>query len=149
MVFIKRVLALIVTAFFAGISGSIASTYNTIINLREIGAPIADGTAFKTALYDMKHFAPLYIVFILIAFLIAFLVAGGLHKIIKFARPIIYITAGGFAVWFMLYLMQAVFFGVPLVAGARDTSGLLFQILIGGLGGLCFAFLTQPKRASI
>ncbi|WP_371396570.1 hypothetical protein [Fretibacter rubidus] len=147
-VFIKRVFALLIASLVAGVTGSVMSTYRTIIDLREIGAPISDGTAFSTALYDVQHFAPLYTLFITIAFLIAFLVSGGLYKTIKFGRPIIYIVAGATAILVMLYLMKQVFFGVPIVAGARDNTGLLLQILAGGLGGLCFALLSKTKAQS-
>jgi len=47
----------------------------------------------------------------------------------------------------MLWAMEQVFFGVPIVAGARDGFGLILQMLAGGVGGFIFAKLTSLKTA--
>jgi len=47
----------------------------------------------------------------------------------------------------MLWAMEQVFFGVPIVAGARDGFGLILQMLAGGVGGFIFAKLSSPKTA--
>ena len=145
MGFVKRFFSLTLSAALAAISASLMSSYSVISDLREIGAPISDATAALTALYDLLHFAPLFMLFIFIAFLIAFLVGGAIFKTVKFGRTIIYITAGAVAVFVMLYLMQKVFFGIPIVAGARDNLGLALQSLAGGLGGFVFSHLTGVK----
>ena len=43
--------------------------------------------------------------------------------------------------------MEQVFFGVPIVGGARDGLGLFFQVLAGSMGGFIFATLTSLKPA--
>lgn len=143
MVFVKRFFALLMSAIITGAIASIMSTYRVIQNLRNIGTPISDGTAASTALYDLQHFAPLLTGFILLAFLVAFLLSGAVFKSVNFGRPIIYTAAGATAIFVMLYLMQKVFFGVPIVAGARDNLGLALQVLAGGLGGFIFALMTR------
>lgn len=144
-IFIKRVFALLIASVLTAVIGSITSTYRTVSDLRDIGAPISDSTALSTVFYDIQHFAPLYTLFICIAFIIGFLASGALYKAVKFGRPLIYGVAGAIAIWVMLYLMKHVFFGVPIIAGARDNTGLLFQLFAGGIGGLCFAFLSKAK----
>ena len=145
MGFVKRFFALTLSAALTAISASLMSSYRVIGNLREIGAPISDATATLTALYDLQHFAPFFMLFIFIAFLIAFLVGGAVFKTVKFGRTVIYITAGALAIFVMLYLMQKVFFGIPIVAGARDNLGLALQSFAGGLGGFVFSLLTDIK----
>jgi len=97
--------------------------------------------------YDLFHFGSLYSPFILLAFITAFLAAWSIYKIAGFGRVIIYSFAGAIAMFVMLWAMEQVFFGVPIVGGARDGFGLLLQVLAGGIGGFIFAILTSPKPA--
>lgn len=144
--FLKRAGFLFLCAAITALIGSLASTLKVASALQDIGAPIASAEISTMVIYDLQHFAPLYFAFIAIAFTIAFLCAGGVFRIAKIARPLIYTVAGAVAIWVMLFLMQQVFFGVPIVAGARDASGLLLQLLAGGFGGLIFALFTRIKK---
>jgi len=47
----------------------------------------------------------------------------------------LFMGAGAVAIAVMLWAMQQVFFGVPIVAGARDGFGLFLQMLAGAIGG--------------
>ena len=98
-----------------------------------------------TAFYDVQHFGSLYGLFILIAFLIAFLAGGLIFRFAKFGRPIVYMVAGAVAMMVMLIAMKQAFFGVDIVAGARDGFGLALQMLAGAVGGYVFARLTKPR----
>ena len=97
----------------------------------------------STFIYDVHHFGSLYGIFIFVAFLIAFLAGGILRRFVKFGRPIVYMTAGAMAMLIMLVSMKQVFFGVAIVAGARDAFGLGLQMLAGAVGGYVFAYLSQ------
>ena len=79
------------------------------------------------------------------AFLIAFLAGGLIYRFAKFGRPIVYMVAGAVAMMVMLMAMKQAFFGVDIVAGARDGFGLALQMLAGAVGGYVFARLTKPR----
>lgn len=107
-------------------------------SLADLGAQISLSDRLTTTLYDLTHFATLYGVFVLVALLIAFLAGTYVYKKAGFGRWIVYSVAGGMAMLVMLMLMQQAFFGVPIVAGARDWFGLVLQMVAGAIGGLIF-----------
>ncbi len=124
---------------------SIFSTQFVIGGLKTAGAHVNMGQRFSMTLYDMINMGPLYAIFITIGLLIAFLVAGLIYRTINKKRHLIYTLAGAACFIVMLYLMKAVFFGVPIIGGARSILGLAFQALAGAIAGYIFAKLTAPK----
>jgi len=105
-------------------------------------------------LYDALYFGKLYIVFIALGFLVAFGVGSILLLALKLRRRIAYrvivfAVAGAVSMAVMLWAMKNVFFGTQLVAGARDETGFLLQILAGVIGGLVFALLTRLSPPKI
>lgn len=142
---LKFMAYVILSALITAGIGSALSSWRVMAALKSLGAPIDSGQAAQMIAYDLQHFATLYAVFIVLAFIVAFAVSGVVHRRLRFARPLIFAISGAFAIAVMLYLMKQVFFGVPIIAGARDQTGLALQILAGGLGGLVFAALTKPK----
>ncbi len=131
------------------IVGSAISTQRVIGSLTEIGASVSLSQRLSMTLYDLIHFGTLYGAFICLAFIAAFLAGGLVFRIAKFGRPIVYIVAGAAAMLVMLILMQKVFFGVPIVAGARDDLGLGLQMLAGGVGGYVFHRLSLSRRSTL
>lgn len=103
------------------------------------------GERLSMTIYDVSHFGTLYGVFILLAFLIALSAGGILFQRTRYGRGIIYVVAGSVAMFVMLWAMKQVFFGVPIVPGARDIFGLLLQMAAGGLGGFIFHRMTQTR----
>jgi len=144
---LKRILVFIVAVFATVTIASIISTNRVINSLGSLGAQSSFYDRLSMSFYDLTHFGSLYGVFIFLAFAIAFLAAWGVFKIAGFGRIIAYSIAGATAMFVMLWAMEQVFFGVPIVAGARDGLGLFFQVLAGGIGGFIFAKLTSPKSA--
>lgn len=148
---LKRILAVILKLLTASavsvVLASFFSTHRVLGNLSEIIGPVQFGDRLSMTIYDAIHFGSLYWIFVTLAFLIAFISAWVLHKGLKFGRPIIFTVAGSVAMLTMLLAMEQVFFGVPIVAGARDLFGLLLQMLAGGLGGFFFAKLTASTTA--
>ncbi len=122
--------------------GSIISTQRVIGGLSGAGASIGLSDRISMTVFDLQHFGTLYGMFIFIAFLIAFAAGLIVFRLAKFGRPIVFVTAGAAAIFVMLWSMQQVFFGTPIVAGARDLTGVLWQVFAGGLGGLAFHKLT-------
>ncbi|MCF6220392.1 MAG: hypothetical protein L3J65_04705 [Robiginitomaculum sp.] len=141
-------LVFILSVLIATLLATLFSTQFVIAGLEGVGAKVGLGDRLDMTLYDLGHLGLLYGIFIFIGLLIAFTAAGLVHHFAKTKRPLIYVVAGMACFVVMLYLMQAVFFGVPIIAGARSGLGLTFQALAGGLAGYVFARMTGRKRAS-
>ena len=85
--------------------------------------------------------------FIALALAIAFAAAAGVTRLLKGLRPLVFAAAGAVAMAVMLTLMEQVFFGIQMVAGARTLPGFLLQVGAGALAGLAYAVLTPgPVR---
>jgi len=69
-------------------------------------------------------------------------------KRINLSRRLIFTSAGIVAILVMLNLMQRVFFGVPIIGGARESFGNILQALAGGIGGWVYAKLTTKKETN-
>ncbi|MGB0907286.1 MAG: hypothetical protein ACPGVT_07315 [Maricaulaceae bacterium] len=146
--FFHRLTAWFIAAIITAVLGSLFSTLRILASLKNIGAPIDGSSIISMASYDIWHFSGIYGVFIAIAFLIAFLAAKLLHKKVGHSRSIIYISAGTIAMAVMLWLMQKVFFGDPLIGGTRDAFGLVLQLFAGAVGGFSFAKLRLLKTTA-
>jgi len=142
-IWLKRLIAwLAATVVCTGLAAFVSS--QRVLNaLPDPERQIGMSERLSTAFYDIQHFGTLYGLFILIAFLIAFLAGGTIYRFARFGRPIVYMVAGAAAMLVMLVLMKQVFFGVDIVAGARDGLGLGLQMLAGAAGGYVFSRLTR------
>lgn len=144
----KIVLAFILSVILAILLASLFSTQFVIADLQQAGAKVGWSDRLSMTLYDLGHLGRLYGIFIFLGLLIAFLAATLVHYLAKTRRKLIYVVAGMTCFVVMLYLMQAVFFGVPIIAGARSGLGLVFQALAGGFAGYVFARLTGRKTVN-
>lgn len=97
--------------------------------------------------YDIFYLGKPLLLFVGMAFAIAFLVGGLLHRFVKFGRPVIFAVAGAVAIFVMLFAMKAQFFDVHIIAGARDSLGIGMQMLAGAIGGWVFARLSRGRSA--
>ncbi len=144
--FAKIVLVFILSVIVATLLATLFSSQFVIHALEQSGANIGWGDRLDMTLFDLGHLGRIYGIIIFIGLLIAFLAAGLVHRFAKTKRKLIYVVAGMSSFVVMLYLMQAVFFGVPIIAGARSMLGLAFQALAGGLAGYVFARMTERGR---
>ena len=78
---------------------------------------------------------PLLPTLILLGFLISFPVTWLALKWVKIEKRYAYGIAGAVALFFIVYLMPVVFFGVDMLAGARTPLGKVSLIICGYLGG--------------
>lgn len=138
-----RLWAWLLSAIVTATLATILSAQFVIASLADIGADVGMAKRLSMTGADLIKLAPLYFVFLSVGLVIAFLAAGGLYKIVKTLRPIIYTVAGAVAVCVTLLLMEKVFFGVPLIAGARSGFGFFMQMVAGAIGGYLFARLTH------
>ncbi len=143
---IKTGLIFILSVVIATLLATLFSSQFVLGGLAGAGAKISLGERLGMTLYDLGHLGPLYGIFILIGLATAFLAAALVYRFAKTKRALIYVVAGMACFVVMLYLMQAVFFGVPIIAGARSTLGLAFQALAGGLAGYVFARMTRRSE---
>lgn len=130
-----------------GLAATFMSAQFVAAALQSAGAAIPASDRLFMAGQDIIGFAPLYTVFIAIGLAIAFTVAGLLARRFAARRVLIFTVAGAVSMAVMLLAMERVFFGVPLVAGARTGLGFAAQMLCGALGGYVFARLRTPKPA--
>ena len=72
---------------------------------------------------------------ILLGFLISFPVAWLALKWVKIEKKYAYGIAGAIALFFIVYLMPVVFFGVDMLAGERTPLGKVSLIICGYVGG--------------
>lgn len=78
---------------------------------------------------------PLLPTLILLGFLISFSVTWLALKWVKIEKKYAYGIAGAVALFFIVYLMPFVFFGIDMLAGARTPLGKVSLIICGYLGG--------------
>ena len=135
------VCAAVVTTLLA----SIISTQRVLRALADFDVSTSISDRLAMTAYDMQHFGSMYGIFVLIGFLVAFFVSHDLARRVPSLRIYFYIGAGMVSMLVMLMLMQKVFFGVPIVAGARDGLGLFLQMLAGGAGGFVFYWLIRRR----
>lgn len=143
----KTFLIFILSVLAATVVACMFSTQFVIAALEGSGADVSWAARLDMTLYDLGHLGLVYGIIIFIGLAIAFPVAALIYRFVKTKRPLIYAAAGMASFVVMLYLMQAVFFGVPIIAGARSTMGLAFQALAGGIAGYVFACLTKRAQA--
>ena len=138
----RFLIAWIVAAVLTTVIAVFFQTQNLISRLNGLGADIGVGERLSTSLYDIAHLGSLYGLFIAAATLIAFLVGMVVYRLAGFGRMIVFAVAGAVAMFVMLAAMKQAFFGVQLIAGARDFSGLMFQMAAGLMGGIAYAWLS-------
>jgi len=137
-------LAAIVVATFTSI---VLQTQRVIGMLQQVGAEVPVSQRLSMTTYDLQHLGTTFIIFVAIALLIALTIALLLSR--KFPRQatLLHIIAGASSICLLLYFMQMVFFGLPLIAGARDALGMVGQLVAGGLGGYVFYRLRKGLLA--
>ena len=146
MSWLRVVIAFIAAAAGGAVLATIAQTQFVIRGLNAVGAGVGFSDRMAMTLADLAGLAPLYGALIAIALLIAFLAAALASRVLPLPRALVLGVAGGTAMTVMLLLMQEVFFGVQLIAGARFAPGFAAQIVCGVFAGLLFAGLTPGPR---
>jgi hypothetical protein len=144
---VKAIGGWLVAAAFLAVSATALSSAMVLAMLTEVGAPLGAGDMARMIIDDLAGFGPLYGALIAVALAIAFLAAAVVTRAVRPLRPVVFAVAGAAAMAVMLTLMEQVFFGVQLVAGARTPPGFLMQAGAGAAAGLVFAALTPaPER---
>lgn len=136
-------------SFVTTLIGVSLQTQNVIARLNDIGADIGIGQRVSMTVYDIIHLGSVYLIFVSVGTLIAYSLGLWVYRLAGFGRSIVFAVAGGTTLLVMLLLIKEVYFGVHILAGARDGLGILMQMTAGAFGGLVFAWLTAPKTTGI
>ncbi len=140
----SRMIRFVITVILTAALATAMSTQFVLNGLISVGAEVSMADRLSMTGFDIVGMGPLYAVFILLGLGIAFFAADRTARLIKLERKVIYTAAGMIAMLVMLVAMEQVFFGVPLIPGARSLGGLFAQVLIGGLAGFTYASMSKP-----
>lgn len=132
-------------AVFMALAGVIVQTQFVLSALNGAGASVSAGDRLSMTLADIAGLGPLYLVFILIGFLIAFLAGALVVRFTPLPRTLVYAAAGAVCMFVMLTLMREVFFGVPVISGARSMAGEISQAVCGAAAGAFYAWTTSRQ----
>lgn len=146
MNFLQHLLRAVVSGLFMGLAGTFIQTWFVLEDLERIGAPITAGTRLDMHLDDLVGFGPAYAGLSTFGFLIAFAAADLVKRKVSLSRYLVFPVAGAACLALMLFLMETVFFGTPVIAGARHFTGTAVQIGLGAFAGLIGAILTKSRR---
>lgn len=136
---------LLVATVIATFTSIFLQTQRVISMLQQVGAEIPIAQRLSMTGYDLQHLGTTFVIFVAIALLIALTIALLISR--KFPRQslLLHIVAGASSICLLLYFMQMMFFGLPLIAGARDALGMAGQLLAGGLAGYIFYRLRKNR----
>ena len=135
---LKRVGAFLAAALATTLLGTLVQTQFNLARLGELGIAVPPGLRLEVTGRDLVGFAPSLGVLTLLAFLVAFPVAGLLHRRIARRRTALYVLAGAVAITAMLLSME-VALGLVAIAAARGAGGFAALVACGALGGWTFA----------
>lgn len=138
MLLLRRFLALLLAVVATAASGSIMQTQFNIAALTRIQVEINLQQRLAMTAGDLLHFAPVFSVLLVLAFLPAFLVTGMLIRRLSSRPSWLYALAGGIAVLTAFLLMNALLPMTP-VQMTTQVSGLVALTFTGILGGWVFA----------
>lgn len=127
----------------------VAVVINAQFVMNAHGVPISLGDRLNMTAFDVSNMW-LYLVIILVALVIGFLIAALLKRFLPRLSSVAYPVAGGAAIAATLGLMYLQFQTVP-ISGARSALGFASQVLAGAIGGWVFAKIlagTQGAKAA-
>lgn len=141
--FARWIAALLIAALGTYVVGVVVNS-QFVMNAHNV--PISFGDRVNMTAFDVSNMW-LYLVIILVAFLLGFLIATLVKRFLPSLSRFAFPVAGAAAIAATLGLMYIMFQTVP-ISGARSTLGFLSQVLAGGFGGWIFAKLIGGRKAS-
>ena len=135
--------ACVITAIIAIVSHSQFVLYE----LGALNVDITLGDRLYMTTQDILGLFPIYGSVVFIGLLIAFLIAFLIRKFMNITTWHLYTLAGATAMLAIVMIMDSLL-NLAFLAGARSTSGIVFQVLAGLIGGAVFAYLRKQKQAT-
>jgi len=114
--------------------------------LTEVDVKVPFSERLSMSAYDVWGLLPTYGPAIALALVLSMVVVTLLGRWIN-PSPYIAALGGGVAMLVMLLSMQPIM-GVTLIAGARETTGIILQCLAGAIGGVVFHYCFKPAAPS-
>lgn len=151
---VRRIFAFILAALVAYLLSCLAMTSYTLQEYADIGLTLTPATMLETYWLNVQGLAepapgqPVsFAVIQVVGLMIAFLVAGGVKRIIRPLAPFAYPVAGLVALPVLIILIENVMIGggVGAFFGARGPLGLALQGGAGLVGGLVFALVKGTR----
>jgi hypothetical protein len=137
-------IAAVITAYTVAVG---FYTQQVLAKQAEIGAIYTPAQQAQTYFENFIGLAPAYGLMVAIAFLVGFVVAAGVKRIVVPLAPVAYPLAGAAAMWALIWAIETFVAsgGVGAIGGARDALGVGLQMLAGLVGGAVFEWL-RPRR---
>lgn len=148
MGFLRNLMGYVAAVIVLTVLAVIAQTGFVLSALSDVGASLNVGAVASMMIDDLVGFGPIYGALIAIGLIIALPAAFGVYRLTGLPRTLVYAIAGAVCIGVMLFAMEQVFFGIPLVAGARTSAGYVSQLLAGLVAGWAFARLTARPAVS-
>lgn len=146
---LSYILAFLPAVFVAGLLGSVIQTQFNILSISSIGPSITHSQRLAATWYDLLHFAPLLMIVVAVAFIVALPAA---HIIVRVQRRQFIAwcaVAGAIGLW-VAFLVADHFAPMPtLIAATRTNIGTFFMILSGFVGGVVYAWLSRYFRQQL
>ncbi len=143
MRFVRWIAALLLAAVGTYVLAVIA---NAQFVIAAHNVPVSFDDRMNMTAFDVSNMW-LYLVIILIALLIGFLIASALKRMLPRLSRIAFPIAGAAAIGATLGLMYWQFQTVP-ISGARSALGFFSQVVAGAAGGWIFAKFTNRRTVS-
>jgi hypothetical protein len=142
---VQVIMAYVIAVVVATVTGAIASTQFVLGGLQGLGAEVPFNERLQMTLQDIVGIAPIYGGLIAVGFLIAFVAAYLVARILPSAlRPVVFAVAGAVAIA-VIHLGLNAQFETTLVAGARSWAGYAAQLGAGALGGFAYALVKRER----
>jgi hypothetical protein len=139
---LRVIIAFLVAVVATTVLAVMTQSLFVMLGLLDVGAPFQIGAFISMVGSDLIGLGPVYAIIIAIGFLIALVVARLILLVLPDMRVVAYSLAGAVCMIVILIAIRELLFGVQLIAGARTLSGLLSQVVAGGVGGYVFARLS-------
>jgi hypothetical protein len=144
MEWLRHLLAWFLAVAVTAVAGTIVQTQFNLAAIAALGAPVPAGARLATTLHDLAGFAPLFAAVTAAGFLIAFLVAGLLLRLLPGYRKLVFALAGATAIAVAIVIMNAMLPVTP-VAATRTLVGFAAMAATGAPGGWAFAVLARRR----
>ncbi len=144
----RRLLAYLSACFATYALGVLFASQQAMSSLQSLGAPVSVGVRLQVYFHDVLGMSASYLPLIAIGFLIAFVVAGLVVRLLAFGRVPLFIAAGALAV-IAIHLLLTLSFEIHPIGSTRTLLGLLLQGVAGLAGGFVYVRLYSLEKSAI
>lgn len=136
-------LAAVITAAL----GSVVQTQFNMNAIVALGVPVSPLERLAATGADLLHFAPVWLVLVGVALLIALPVASLMGRRLPARRRLLFVLAGGSGVLVLILTLNTLA-PMTIIAATRSPIGTLGMALPGLAGGWLFAVLWRGRAAN-